>query len=130
MHEDRERIISERVNTHLQALANAIASFGTSLVDSGLGIPVRITDEPSNLQISIKNHDDAYPHTAKSIARRIKRSQNWVAKSVRKLGLIGDPKYHSKIGGYKAPLHRYSPACVDRLIQEVSANPSFDPYST
>jgi hypothetical protein len=126
--DDIQRLIAERLQSLLSALAGSIAKFGTKIADDPLAIPIRITDDPESLELAVRDFNEVYPFTAATVAKEIGKTQNWVANAVRKLGLLGNRTYHARIDGYRSPIQRYSQACIDRIRSEIASNPDFNPF--
>jgi hypothetical protein len=126
--DDIQRLIAERLQSLLSALAGSIAKFGTKIADDPMAIPIRITDDPDSLELAVRDFNEVYPFAAAKVGKEIGKSQNWVASAVRKLSLLGNKSYHARIDGYTSPIQRYSQACIDRLKKELADNPDFDPF--
>ncbi len=86
------------------------------------GLPVWVRKE---------NPTETYPHLTNDLAKLIGKTANWVAKTVRTIGLLGDSRYHFKIStSSKTEHHRYSVEALVRLKDLLTKNPDFNPYKS
>jgi Domain of unknown function (DUF3644) len=88
--------------------------------DSSLPVVVRKT-----------NFDEDYPHLTKELAEALGKSQNFIARTIWKLGIKGDPKYHHEVRTSKrGGVQRYSELAKEYLAKTFRDQPDFDPYET
>jgi len=127
--EDLHEIIKSSIVGWLTNLGEAIGRVAQDLSVSETGFPVTIT-ETGLLSIRIKDPNSEYPYTAKSLASKTGKSQNWVAAAAKKLGLKNDKAFcmEIKCSDNKRTLQvRYNERAL-RLLEERAKDPNFDPY--
>ncbi len=126
--DDLNFMMRSAVSSWLGKLASSVKEF--SLEIGGGGLPVYPSNEPSALQISIKDVNEDYPYTAKILGKEIGKNQNWVAKAAQKLGLKDERLYCCPIRGATGEivLYKYSKEALMRLMKEIEDNPEFNPY--
>jgi len=84
-----------------------------------------------SLPVQIKKTDieDDYPYLTSEIAQKLKRSTNFVSKSIAKFNLKGNIEYHQKIRSSKSGyINRYSEKAFQHIKQYLEDNPGFNPY--
>lgn len=126
--DDVHHIIRISVSSWLKGLAESVSEFSLRL--SGSGVPVYYTDAPGALQISIKDVNQEYPYTAKTLGEKIGKNLNWVANAIKKLNLKYDKLYCCPVEGAsgKPAIFKYSEEALKRLKNEIEKNPDFNPY--
>jgi hypothetical protein len=85
----------------------------------------------SSLPVHVKksNVEEDYPFLTSEIAGLIGKNQDFVARTVKVLGLKGDDKYHQQIKSSKSTyVQRYSQAALDKIKEVLLSNPGFNPY--
>lgn len=126
--DDFNSMIRTVVSSWFSMLASSVESFSMEIGRGGF--PVYPSDEPSALQISIKDINEEYPYTAKTLGRVIGKNQNWVAKAAQVLGLKENKIYCQPVKGAtgEIALYKYSKEAAKRLEEETRNNPEFNPY--
>jgi hypothetical protein len=127
--DDLHFMIRSAVSSWIGQLANSLKELSLEIGGKG-GIPVYPSDEPSALQISIKDVNEDYPYTTKTLGVALGKSTNWVAKAAQKLGLKEDKLYCCPIKGAagKIVIYKYSEEAKSRLIKVLKEDPGFNPY--
>jgi hypothetical protein len=89
---------------------------------NGEGLPVVFRKE---------NPTETHPHLTKDLAKLLGKTPNWVAMTVRIIGVFGDSRYHFKIStSSKTEHHRYSEEALGKLKDLLTKNPNFNPYKS
>jgi hypothetical protein len=121
-------MINERLAAILDKLGSAIKSMSLDLTQDGIGLPVRI-DNTASIAISIGDINKMYPYTAKTLAAKIKKEQNWVARAAEREKMKDDRSCCCKVNGArnKPALVKYSEVALDR-IRELASDTTYNPY--
>ncbi len=70
-----------------------------------------------------------YPFLTGELADRLGKNKNYVAYTIKYLGLKGDHKYHQSVRSSKrSDIQRYSQATLDRISRLLNEIPDFSPY--
>ena len=89
-----------------------------SSADSSLPVLIRRTELESD-----------YPYLTAELAQKLAKTRNFVAATVKFLGLKGNDQFHQAVRvSHSGVVHRYSQAALDRISGYVSVNPQFNPY--
>ncbi len=85
----------------------------------------------ASLPVHIKKTDIEidYPFLTGELAEKINKNANFVAYTIKYLGLKDNPKYHQSIrSSKKSNIQRYSQATLDKIKKHLDDNPEFSPY--
>jgi hypothetical protein len=125
--EDVERMLREATGEVVRQLGAAIQGFSGDLTKSGL--PVTLGAE-GLFQVSTKNPNDVFPYTAKTLGQKLGKNQSWVARAVRKLGIITKPEFCWAVTGASAAftMYKYNEAAYEALRDHLSTHPDFNPF--
>jgi hypothetical protein len=86
----------------------------------------------ASLPVIIKktNVESDFPFLTKEIADKIGKNANFVATTIKFLGLKGNNQFHQAVRASKTGvIHRYSQAALDQIKSYLASNPSFNPYA-
>jgi hypothetical protein len=97
--DDVERMLREATGEVVRQLGAAIQGFSAEI--NVAGIPVTLGAE-GLFQVSMKNPNDVFPYTAKTLGEKLGKNRSWVAKAVRKLGIITKPEFCWAVTGASA----------------------------
>jgi hypothetical protein len=97
--EDVQQILREATGEVVRQLGAAIQGFSGDIRE--VGIPVTLGAE-GLFQVSMKNPNEVFPYTAKTLGKKLGKNQSWVARAVRKLGMITKPEFCWAITGASA----------------------------
>lgn len=87
------------------------------------------SDASLPVQVVKTNLEADYPFLTGELAEKLGRNQNFVAYTIKRLGLKGDSKYHQSIRSSKrSDIQRYSQATLERIKRHLADNPDFNPY--
>jgi hypothetical protein len=126
--EDVERMMREATGEVVRQLGAAIQGFSGDLTQSG--IPVTLGAE-GLFQVSVKNPNDVFPYTAKTLGEKLGTNQSWVARAVRKLGIITKPEFCWAVTGASAAftMYKYNEAAYETLRHRLDDDPDFNPFA-
>jgi hypothetical protein len=85
----------------------------------------------SSLPVVIKKTDveSDFPFLTKEIAEKVGKNPNFVATTIKFLGLKGNSQFHQAVRSSRTGvIHRYSQAALERVKSYLVENPSFNPY--
>lgn len=86
-------------------------------------------DSSLPVQVVKTNIDADYPFLTGELAEKLGKNQNFVAYTIKRLGLKGDSKYHQSIrSSRRTVIQRYSQATLERISKHLADNPDFNPY--
>jgi hypothetical protein len=127
--EDVERMLRGAIGEVVRQLGAAIQGFSGEINDAG--IPVALGAE-GLFQVSMKNPNDVFPYTAKTLGKKLGKNQSWVAKAVRKLGMLTKPEFCWAITGASVtPIaYKYNEAAYEILRRRIDEEPDFNPFDT
>lgn len=87
------------------------------------------SDASLPVQVVKTNLEADYPFLTGELAEKLGKNQNFVAYTIKRLGLKGDSKYHQSIRSSKRnDIQRYSQATLERIQYHLAENPDFNPY--
>jgi len=86
------------VGDWLSKIGKEIQNFSLQLAGESSALPVRLSEQGS-LSIRISDPNKDYPYTAKTLAGKIGKNQNWVAKAATVLELKRNPADCCEIKG-------------------------------
>jgi hypothetical protein len=87
-------------------------------------------DSALPVQIVKTNLEEDYPFLTKELAARVDRTQNFVASTIKRLGIKGDGKYHQQIRSSKSTYtQRYSQSTLEKITTLLADDPGFNPYA-
>lgn len=90
-----------------------------SKVDASLPVQVVKTDIESD-----------YPFLTSDIAEKLGRNQNFIARTIKYLGLKDNNKYHQSVRtSKKGGIQKYSLAALEKIKKTVQETPDFNPYN-
>lgn len=70
-----------------------------------------------------------YPYLTSDLAKEDGKNTNFIAKTISKKGMRGDPRFHQSIRSSKATtIQRYSVAALNKIREILRLDPSFNPY--
>jgi hypothetical protein len=74
---------------------------------------------------------DVYPYTAKTLGKKLDKNQSWIARAVRKLGIITKPEFCWPITGASTTpiMYKYSGAAYETLRRRLDDDPEFNSFS-
>jgi hypothetical protein len=85
-----------------------------------------------SLPVAIKKTDVEidYPYLTKELGEKLKKNSNFIATTIKYLGLKGNDQYHQQVrASKKSYIHRYSQAALDKIKLVVEEHPDFNPYN-
>lgn len=85
----------------------------------------------ASLPVVIKKTDVEadYPYLTREIGEKLGKNSNFVASTIKFLGLKGNSQFHQSVrASKKSMVHRYSEAALEKLKKFLSNNSSFNPY--
>ncbi len=128
--DDLRAIVDGHVGRWLRHIATAIQDFSLELAEGGAGTPARLSETGAGLAIAVRDPNRDFPYTAKTLAQKLDRGQNWVVKALGVLRLRGNPAYSMAIRGASGRIvvRKYNERTLDTLWQKLSDDPSFDPH--
>ena len=86
----------------------------------------------ASLPVVVKKTDveQDYPYLTRELAQHLGKPTNFIAQSIKVLGLKGNQKYHEAIRASKRThIHRYSEAAREVLRTYFQNNPEFNPWA-
>lgn len=86
----------------------------------------------ASLPVVIKrtNVEADYPYLTKEIADKVGKNANFIATTIKFLGLKGNNQFHQPVRASRTGvIHRYSHAALERIDRYLRENPSFNPYA-
>jgi hypothetical protein len=125
--EDVERMLREATGEVVRQLGAAIQGFSGEIKEAG--IPVTLGAE-GLFQVSMKNPNEVFPYTAKTLGEKLGKHQSWVARAVRKLGIITKPEFCWAVTGASAAftMYKYNEAAYEALRRRLDEDPDFNPF--
>ncbi len=127
--DDLQNILREALRGWFRGFGQMFSQLSAQVASSESAVPVRVGNGLGSMEISFSDPNADFPYSTRTIGEEIGKNQNWVARSIAKLGLKADKSMCLEMkakGGQ--PRFFYSQNCVDRLRQILKEDPSFNPY--
>ncbi|MCM8812206.1 MAG: ATP-binding protein [Candidatus Omnitrophica bacterium] len=140
--DDFDRILKEKLNEFLASINIMASQFPISakelkVVESTVdpnAVPIQVKESGEGLPVLLKKErvdpNLDYPYNAKEMGKLLGKSQNFIAYTVKKLGLKGDMKYAVQLKNPqgKVVMVKYSNEALVFLKKFLADNPTFNPY--
>lgn len=127
--EDFQKMFQKRLGFWLSKIGQGIQSFSVGMDSGQFALPVKLSADEVALKIGVTNPNREYPYTTASLAKMVRRSQNWVAYATKKLSIKDNPLMALEIKGSRGStlVWKYNEQALKALREKLREDPSFNP---